>query len=260
MSNENLDAPQHFKINKVAVIGSGIMGSGIEAYFSSKNLEVQLFSKRSLFDSRSLEYLAKGEHDLIIECCDENFEIKKRVLSAISKVNTSGILSTCTSSLSINSLQQFVHEPQRFMGIHFMNPAKVIPVVEVIPGKLTDLSLIQNVKSFLESLGKEVFIVQDSPGFAVNSILISMLNQSVYSLDQTKLEPKNLDEIIKKTTGMKLGPLATIDLIGIDVTIRIMQNLHESNSKVFPPPAPKLLELEALGNLGRKSKKGFYTY
>jgi 3-hydroxybutyryl-CoA dehydrogenase len=160
----------------------------------------------------------------------------------------------------VSELQNLVENPKRFCGIHFMNPPRAISVVELIAGAQSDQQSLAKTKKLLLDLEREVFEISDSPGFAVNSILISMLNQAVFTLEACGLEPQELDLIIKKTTGLKLGPLATIDLIGVDVTLKIIENMHAANPNNFLPPAPRLLEMLEGGRLGRKTKNGFFGY
>ena len=236
------------------------MGKGIRDFFDSQGIVVELMSARSLLESTSRFSKQLSESELIIECCQEDVDMKKNILKIISLINPDGVIGTCTSSISVSELQNSVENPERFCGIHFMNPPRAISVVELIAGSQTSQHTLANTKQFLLGLDREVFEILDSPGFVVNSVLISMLNQSVLTLDACGLEPRELDLIIKKTTGLKLGPLATIDLIGVDVTVRIIENLHASNPKNFLPPATKLIKMLDDGILGRKTKIGFFEY
>ena len=260
MNNSNSGRLPQTDIRKVAVIGSGVMGKAIHYFLESALVDVQLISARGLLEDSQNSYLDLAKFDLIIECCVEDLEAKKIILDKISKANLAGIIGTCTSSLSVSELQAYVQNPARFCGIHFMNPPKAIRVVELIAGELTETTSIAKVNEFLLDLDREIFQILDSPGFAVNSILISMLNQAVYTLESCGLDPEKLDSIIKLTTGLKLGPLATIDLIGVDVTVRIIMNLQSANSNEFLPPAPRLVSMIEQGNLGRKTKTGFFDY
>jgi 3-hydroxybutyryl-CoA dehydrogenase len=245
---------------KVAIIGSGIMGNGIKEFLDSRGVKAYLISARSLLEAFDSSKDAIPLCDLIIECCAEDIATKKSVLEIISSKNSNCIIGTCTSSISVSELQESVHNSERFCGIHFMNPPRAINVVEVIPGNQTNKRTLAKVKKLLLDLDREVFEVTDSPGFAVNSVLISMLNQAVYTLGSCGLEPRELDLLLKKTTGLRLGPLATIDLIGVDVTVKIIQNMHEANDREFLPPASKLLSMIEKGYLGRKTKIGFFEY
>ena len=248
------------KIISVGVIGAGVMGSAISEFLISRDIKVTLLSARKTIDS-SQEYRQDlDSFDLIIECCLEELETKKSILLLISKLNPKGIIGTCTSSISVTRLQDSVENPARFCGIHFMNPPKTINIVELVEGELTSHETIEQVEDFLTGLDREVYKVADSPGFVVNSILISMLNQAVYTLDSSGLQPENLDRILKKTTGLRLGPLATIDLIGVDITVKIIQNLYFANKAEFLPPATRLLRMLENGQLGRKTQRGFFEY
>ena len=245
---------------KIGVIGSGVMGKGIKDFFNSREIQIDLLGARNLLGATSSFSEQIGAFDLIIECCLEDVFTKESILKVVSQLNTNGVIGTCTSSISVTALQNSVENPKRFCGIHFMNPPRSISVIELIAGAQTSEHALANVKKLLIDLDRDVFEISDSPGFAVNSILISMLNQSVYTLDACGLEPHELDLVIKKTTGLKLGPLATIDLIGVDVTVKIIQNLYRANNHEFLPPASKLLTMLEKGHLGRKTKVGFFEY
>jgi 3-hydroxybutyryl-CoA dehydrogenase len=249
-----------FSSIKIAIVGSGVMGKGIRDFLGSRGIEADLISARNLLESTSSFSEQIAACDLIIESCLEDIGIKESILKIVSRLNTNGVIGTGTSSISVSELQNSIENPERFCGIHFMNPPRAISVVELIAGSQTSKETLANTKKLLLDLEREVFEMSDSPGFVVNSILISMLNQAVYTLDASGLEARELDLIIKKTTGLKLGPLATIDLIGVDVTVRIIENMHQSTPQNFLPPAAKLLKMLEGGNLGRKTKIGFFEY
>ena len=259
---DDIPALDHKDINfkNVAIIGSGVMGTALNAFLISQDINVTLFSARKFIDQSQNFKVDLNLYDLIIECSREEMQIKKFIMNYISQANSDGIIGTCTSSISVSKLQESIENPGRFCGIHFMNPPRAINVVELIEGKLTDKGTLEIVEEFLLQLGREVFKIADSPGFAVNSILMSMLNQAVYTLDSCGLEPEDLDRIMKKTIGLKLGPLATIDLIGVDVTLKILQNLYSENRNEFLPPAKRLIQMFEQGFLGRKTNKGFFEY
>jgi 3-hydroxybutyryl-CoA dehydrogenase len=245
---------------KIGIIGSGVMGKGIRDFFDSQGIQVDLLSARNILESTSTFKSQISTFDLIIESCLEDIRTKESILKTISQINMNGVIGTGTSSISVSELQNSVENPKRFCGIHFMNPPRAISVVELIAGAQSDQHTLAKTKKLLLDLEREVFEISDSPGFAVNSILISMLNQAVFTLDACGLEPRELDLIIKKTTGLKLGPLATIDLIGVDVTVKIIENMYASNPQNFLPPAAKLLKMLESGKLGRKTKIGFFEY
>jgi 3-hydroxybutyryl-CoA dehydrogenase len=245
---------------KIGIIGSGVMGKGIRDFFDSKGMQADLISARNLLESTSTFKSQISRFDLIIECCLEDIGTKESILKIVSQINTNAVIGTGTSSISVSELQSSVENPKRFCGIHFMNPPRAISVVELIAGAQSDQRALAKTKKLLLDLEREVFEISDSPGFAVNSILISMLNQAVFTLEACGLEPRELDLIIKKTTGLKLGPLATIDLIGVDVTVKIIENMHASSPHDFRPPASKLLKMLEGGKLGRKTKIGFFEY
>lgn len=245
---------------KVVIIGQGTMGNGIKKFLIINDVPVEICSAGE-FLSNSAQFVNQlNSCNLIIECAAEDLGVKSEILSKLSRLNKKAIIGSCTSSLSISELQEFVNHPGRFCGIHFMNPPTSISTIELIPGQKTFPETLSEIKSFLENLGRIVFQVHDYPGFVVNSILLSMLNQAVYTLESCGLSHEELDQIMKKTTGAKMGPLATLDLIGIDVAISIIENLNKRDPSTFTKPAKTLYKMLKDDYLGRKTGQGFFIY
>jgi 3-hydroxyacyl-CoA dehydrogenase len=245
---------------KIVVIGSGTMGKGVHNVLSKNGLESYLLNSRFDEELQPEIQIRVSEADLIIECISENF-IEKSILHAnLSQINNYGILASCTSSLSIKDLQEKVNNPGRFLGIHFMNPASLIPWVEVVPGPHTSNEVLRLTIKLLSEIDRKVVIVQDTPGFALNAILFSMLNRAAYFFEKSGVRPEIIDKLMEGVCSHKLGPLATLDLIGLDTAQEILFNLHARDSEMNLKPAPVIKEMIAQGKLGKKTGTGFYDY
>jgi 3-hydroxybutyryl-CoA dehydrogenase len=247
-------------MTRVVIVGNGIMGKGISRLLTQKNVSNSIVGGRDFISNPKGFADTLNNSDIILECLPEDMYLKIQMLHACSVINYEGVVGSCTSSLSINSLQNFSPIPGNFIGIHFMNPPSVIKLVEVVSGDLTSTLTREGIIDWLTSIGSNPIEVEDSPGFLVNSILFVMLNQAAKFYSTSDLSPGAIDAAIKNVCGHKLGPLATLDMIGIDVSIKILEQLHSSEPESFPKPASILYELDREGCLGRKSGKGFYSY
>lgn len=247
-------------IKRIVVVGTGTMGMGISRLFSDYNLAATNISAREFINDEesNLDILENAE--LIIEAAKENFETKANILKRISLINTGGIIGTTTSSLSISDLSRTVTNSKRFCGIHFMNPAHRIPVIEFTPSENFLPANRNNLSEFLDSIDRIVFDTLDQPGFILNGLLFPLLNKAIYLLESSRLSPKDIDQIMVQVCGHKLGPLATLDLIGLNVCLEIMEILHDRDPLFNVPPASKLIELVRDGRLGKKTGSGFYEY
>ncbi len=181
-----------------------------------------------------------------------------RMLDAI--VSTDAMLASNTSSLSITRLAAAVTEPGRFVGLHFFNPVPVLPLVEVVRGLRTEDATVARALSFAKGLGKTPVVVNDSPGFVVNRVLLPMINEAVFCLAEGIAEKEAIDDAMKLGAAHPLGPLALADLIGLDVCLAIMRTLHADLGDDKYRPAPLLTRMVDAGKLGRKSGEGFYRY
>jgi 3-hydroxybutyryl-CoA dehydrogenase len=198
--------------------------------------------------------------DLIIEAVVENENIKKQIfhdLDRICPVKT--IFTTNTSSISITRLAHDTKRPERFAGMHFMNPAYIMKLVEVVQGLRTSEETISIVKSFVERMGKIPVVVNDSPGFISNRILMSMINEAVFSLQEGVTTRENIDTIMKLGANHPMGPLELADFIGLDICLSILEVLHHDLGEKYRP-CPLLRKMVAGGKLGRKNGEGFYEY
>lgn len=236
------------------------MGTGVAKMLKRNNLDSKFISIRHEvpISNEALDLI--GSADVILECVTESESEKNFVHLICSEQNFDGLIASCTSSLSISQLQKSIVNPSRFLGIHFMNPPAAIPFVEIAVGELTSQESLDRAIFWLESIHRVVTLVPDSPGFALNAILFAMLNRAAYFVQDSAMNPQAVDELLIGVCGHKLGPLATLDLIGLDVSLTILENLHAQEPEMNLPPAPVIQKFVKEGNLGKKTKKGFYTY
>jgi 3-hydroxybutyryl-CoA dehydrogenase len=198
--------------------------------------------------------------DIVIECVAEKIEVKGHVLNTLEQiVHDDTIIGTNTSSFSIAELSHERLIPERFMGIHFFNPVHSISLVELCPNTTSSPEIIESVQSFLESLKRNIVNVPDIPGFIVNRLLFLMIAESARMLENSKLKAEDIDKAMMSGTGMPMGPLAIADIIGLDICLNILTQLHErTSSNVYAPPH-LLTELVNCGHLGKKTNNGFYN-
>lgn len=199
--------------------------------------------------------------DLIIEAATEDLALKKQLLSSVSAhLSERNLLATNTSSLSITRLAAVTRYPQNFMGMHFMNPVPIMPLVEVIRGLQTADETVTAVQEVITQLGKTAATSKDAPGFIVNRILIPMINEAIYVLHEGVGTVESIDQAMTLGTNQPMGPLTLADLIGLDTCLAIMRVLHEELGEDKYRPCPLLVQYVDAGWLGRKTKHGFYTY
>lgn|SRR5208283_2391668 len=287
-------------VRKVGIIGAGIMGAGIAQVCALAGIEVVLQDiseervqaskatiakalKKPVDLSRNpdqsmlriywnggdalsriattLDFDDFSDCDLILEAATENEEIKKGILKGAARfLKPTAILATNTSSISISKLASYSGVPERFLGIHFMNPAPVMKLVEIISAPDTSEDTIQTVIDFLDgTLGKTTVEASDSPGFILNRILIPEVNEGIYALYEGVGTVKGIDTAMKLGSNQPMGPLELADLIGLDTVLSIMQVLEDGLGEKYRP-CPLLMEYVREGRLGRKSGKGFYDY
>lgn len=281
------------KIQKVAIVGAGVMGAGIAEiiakagyYVIMKDMEASLAIKGVENISKSLEksvikgWLTSEEKDsimnriqgtsenqmlidcqLVIEAASEKMSIKKKIFQELDEVcHPDTILASNTSSLSITELGSSTNRPEKVVGMHFFNPVRVMKLVEVIKGIKTDDATRDLVMEMTEVLNKTAVEVKESPGFLVNRILVTMVNEAVGVLGDGVASAEDIDTAMKLGANHPIGPLALADLIGNDICLHIMEVLYEEygDSKYRPHP---LLRKMVRGNLlGRKTRKGFFEY
>jgi 3-hydroxybutyryl-CoA dehydrogenase len=280
-------------IHRVGVIGAGQMGSGIAHVCALAGIQVTLndvtderlsagiatikgnlarqVAKKTITDdvrdaalariggAERLEALA--DCDLVIEAATEKEEVKRNILAALCPLLKEGaILATNTSSISITRLAASTDRPEKFIGIHFMNPVPVMELVEVIRGINTDEATYETTKAFITRLGKKYAVAEDFPAFIVNRILLPMINEAIYTLYEGVGSVDAIDTAMRLGAHHPMGPLELADFIGLDTCLSVMQVLHEGLADSKYRPCPLLVKYVEAGWLGRKTKRGFYDY
>jgi 3-hydroxybutyryl-CoA dehydrogenase len=204
---------------------------------------------------------ALGDCDLIIETAVEKEDVKRKILSALCPViKADAIIATNTSSISITRLAAATDRPEKFIGIHFMNPVPVMELVEIIRGIATDDATYEATKTFVTKLGKKFAVAEDFPAFIVNRILLPMINEAIYTLYEGVGSVDAIDTAMKLGAHHPMGPLELADFIGLDTCLSVMQVLHEGLADSKYRPCPLLVKYVEAGWLGRKTKRGFYDY
>jgi len=280
-------------IKKVGVIGSGQMGNGIAHVAALAGFDVVLndisadriksalatingnlsrqVAKKVISDdtrkaaldriasSTSLDDLA--DCDLVIETAVEKEDVKRKIFQDLCKtLKPEAIVASDTSSISITRLAASTDRPERFIGIHFMNPVPLMELVELIRGIATDDSTFEAAKEFVARLGKQIAVSEDFPAFIVNRILLPMINEAIYTLYEGVGNVEAIDSAMKLGAHHPMGPLELADFIGLDTCLEIMQVLHEGLADSKYRPCPLLVKYVDAGWLGRKSQRGFYDY
>ncbi|MBC7283727.1 3-hydroxybutyryl-CoA dehydrogenase [Hoeflea sp.] len=199
--------------------------------------------------------------DLVVEAATEDETVKRKIYQHLCPVlNPEAILATNTSSLSITRLASATDRPERFIGIHFMNPVPVMKLAELVRGIATEDQTFQAARVFVESLDKTITVTEDFPAFIVNRILLPMINEAIYTLYEGVGTVDAIDTAMKLGANHPMGPLQLADFIGLDTCLAIMQVLHDGLSDTKYRPCPLLVKYVEAGWLGRKSGRGFYDY
>ncbi len=199
--------------------------------------------------------------DLVIEAAVEDEAVKRKIFAAICPIlNPQAILATNTSSISITRLASATDRPERFIGIHFMNPVPIMKLVELVRGIATDAATFEAAKEFARKLDKTVTVAEDFPAFIVNRILLPMINEAIYTLYEGVGSVEAIDTAMKLGANHPMGPLQLADFIGLDTCLSIMQVLHDGLSDSKYRPCPLLVKYVEAGWLGRKVGRGFYDY
>jgi 3-hydroxybutyryl-CoA dehydrogenase len=204
---------------------------------------------------------ALADCDMVIESAVEKEDIKRKILTALCPVlKPSAIIATNTSSISITRLAAATDRPEKFIGMHFMNPVPVMELVEVIRGIATDDATYETAKTLVTRLGKKFAVAEDFPAFIVNRVLMPMLNEAIYTLYEGVGSVDAIDTSMRLGAHHPMGPLELADFIGLDTCLSIMQSLHEGLADSKYRPCPLLVKYVEAGWLGRKTKRGFYDY
>jgi 3-hydroxybutyryl-CoA dehydrogenase len=204
---------------------------------------------------------AFGDCDLVIEAVLEELELKREIFAELDRVTRpDAILATNTSALSVSEIAEATERPERVVGMHFFNPAPVLPLVEIVRAPKSSDEAVDAAYAWAERAGKQPVRCNDTPGFIVNRILIPLLNDCVRVLDEAGVRPEELDKAMTNGVGWPMGPCALIDLIGIDVHVHASEALHGKLGEPGMVPPERLVEMQKEGRLGRKTKRGFYEY
>jgi len=280
-------------IRTVAVLGGGTMGNGIAHVFARSGYAVILRDVEQRFLDRALETISKNldreikkgtvgaaakpnilarirpvtdmlaiaPADFVVEAVPERLELKREVLAQADLVlRPEAILATNTSSISITLLAAATRRPERFVGMHFMNPVPVMALVEVIRALQTGDAAFETTMRVCEKIGKKPVAVNDSPGFVSNRVLMPLINEAAFCVMEGVATPEAVDAVMKTGMNHPMGPLELADFIGLDVCVDVIEVLFEGFRDPKFRPCPLLRKMVAAGWLGRKSGRGFYNY
>ena len=282
-----------FEIKRIGIIGAGQMGNGIAHVCALAGYDVvlndleadRIKSGLATINGNMSRQVSKGlyaedekkaalarihgtdqaadlaEVDLVIEAAVEKEEIKRRIFNSICPfLKPEAILATNTSSISITRLAASTDRPERFIGIHFMNPVPLMQLVELVRGIATEDETFELSKGFITRLGKTYAVAEDFPAFIVNRILLPMINEAIYTLYEGVGSVDAIDTAMRLGANHPMGPLQLADFIGLDTCLSIMQVLHEGLADSKYRPCPLLVKYVEAGWLGRKTQRGFYDY
>jgi 3-hydroxybutyryl-CoA dehydrogenase len=281
------------EIRKVGLVGLGTMGAGIAQVSVQSGFEtvgreisnelgergratIDRYLSRGVEKGRMTEVdreaaLARltlttdladlADCDLVIEAVLEDLELKRETFAELDRVTRpEAVLATNTSALSVAEIAEATGRPQRVVGMHFFNPAPVLPLVEIVRTSKSSDDAVDAAYAWAERAGKQPVRCNDTPGFIVNRILIPLLNDCVRVLDEAGVEPQEMDKAMTNGAGWPLGPCALIDLIGVDVHVHASEVLHGKLDEARMAPPDRLVEMQREGRLGRKTGHGFYDY
>ena len=280
------------EIQRVGVVGLGTMGAGIAQVCVQAGVETVGREVTAELGERArariAHYLGRGVEkgrlsaeerdaalgrlttttelselagcDLVIEAVVEELDAKREIFSELDRLLPDAVLATNTSALPVREIAAAAERSDRVVGMHFFNPAPVLPLVEVVQAEASSSEAVDTAFAFAERIGKRPIRCRDTPGFVVNRILIPLLNDCVRVLDAASVTPADLDTAMTAGVNWPIGPCALIDLIGLDVHVHASEALHEALGEERMRPPQRLVEMQAAGKLGRKSGEGFFRY
>lgn len=287
------DDVQNGSMATIGVIGAGTMGSGIAEVFARSGYDVVIVETTDEFLDRGLQRITAdldklvarerltgekrdtvlsriegttdfdrlGNCDFVIEAVPEEKELKAELFKKLSEtVDPETVLASNTSSLSITELGHCATNPERVIGMHFFNPVPRMELVEVVPGRATSDDTVAFTVALAMQLGKNPIVVSDSPGFVVNRLMIPMINEAVFALNEGVASAEDIDAVMRLGASHPMGPLELADMIGLDTVLSIMEAMHHAFGDDKYRPAPLLRQMVSGGQLGRKSGQGFYSY
>ena len=280
------------EIHRIGVVGLGTMGAGIAQVCIQAGVETVGREVTDDLGERAREriahYLGRGVEkgrltaeerdaalarlttttelsdlagcDLVIEAVVEELDAKREIFAELDRLLPSAVLATNTSALPVREIAAATERPERVVGMHFFNPAPVLPLVEVVQAEGSSDEAVATAFAFAERIGKRPIRCRDTPGFVVNRILIPLLNDCVRVLDEASVTPEDLDTAMTAGVNWPIGPCALIDLIGVDVHVHASDALYHALGEERMRPPARLVDMQASGKLGRKSGEGFFRY